>query len=329
LVSFQKSHQVASKHISCYGIFISLEETAEAVRVLEDQYLNSPERTDSLANMQVMNQNTFQLPSGYQEIWSSEPLGTEVEDRHVLDDGESAAVVYESQFTSPELHSPTYEQSVQSLDLQTSTGTQAMQCVDIVSSCALQEGNFMLSKTSVEQTLDTAPVSSPNNQTLNLQIETSNENFQVVEGIDSILVNFIHSNLPDIFMVPSQLHLPIIDHNYSLPNLQTGNLPTQYQNVPIASLQENTEADHVQYSGREYIATVNPTINSTLSRLSTPITHSQTPSGTQQNLTSNQETDEIHSTPSTSQHLPTDVSVLASTYYSKLSIYYVLTIIIL
>ncbi|KAF6017764.1 hypothetical protein EB796_023920 [Bugula neritina] len=115
-----------------------------------------------------------------------------------------------------------------------------------------------------------------------------------------------------------------MQQHYVLPSQQAVNLPTYNQNVHPPNIQTHRQTDNLQYYGSQYTSAVNQS-HSTLPELFTQPTHSQN----LQNLPFNQQTEENHSTPSTSQRLPTDVSVSASTYYSKLSIYYVLTIIIL
>ncbi|KAF6017765.1 hypothetical protein EB796_023921 [Bugula neritina] len=92
--------------------------------------------------------------------------------------------------------------------------------------------------------------------------------------------------------------------HYALPSQQAVNLPTYNQNVYPPNIQTRRQTDNLQYYGSQYTSPVNQS-HSTPPELFTQPTHSQII----QNLPFNQQTDEIHSTPSTSQRLPTNVSV--------------------
>jgi len=111
---------------------------------------------------------------------------------------------------------------------------------------------------------------------------------------------------------------------YVLPRQQAFTLTTYNQNVHPLNIQTDTQTDNSQFYASYYTSAENQS-RCNLTGLFTQPTHSHI----SQNVLLNQQADEILSAPSTLQRLPIDVSGLASTYYSKLSTYYVLTIIIL
>jgi len=253
------------------------------------------------------------MASGYQDIYlPSQPRNTERTNIQGSD-GDNTNTWSENYFSLTGSHLPTYEEHIQSQILQTTRRAGNMQ---LVGNSATNGSHVMPSATSVEQSLRSTPNFSQTNQTFDQQALSLNENLQSVVRNNASSGNFSNLFSPDILMVPFQLNLPSMHPNYVVPRQQTLNLPTYNQSVYAPNIQTYRQADNFQYYGNEYTSAVNQS-HSTLPELFTQPTHSQI----LQNLPVNQQADEIHSTPSNLQRLPTDVCGLASTYYSKLSIY--------
>ncbi|KAF6016652.1 hypothetical protein EB796_025036 [Bugula neritina] len=97
--------------------------------------------------------------------------------------------------------------------------------------------------------------------------------------------------------------------HYVLPSQQAFTLPTYNQNICPPNFQTNTQTDNFQFYASYYTSAENQSRCNLLGLFTQP-THPHI----SQNLLSNQQADEIHSTPSTSQDLPTDVFALALPY---------------
>jgi len=262
----------------------------------EQENEESVENTELPLDLSIAT-NRSQPPSGSQEIYSSSSASQPRITERVNIQGfnrDNTTTWSEYYFHLPGSHLPTYEEHMQSQ----------------ISQRSRRAGNMA----SAEQSVRSLPSFSQINQALDQQTLSSNANLQSAVRDNASSRHFSNLFSPDIFMVPFQLNLPNMHQNCVLPSQQTFNLPTSNQNNCPPNLQANRQTDNFQYYGSQYTSAVNQ------SHSTQPI-HSQIP----QNLPFNQQTDEIHSTPSTSQPVPSDVSVLASNYYiySKLSTYYV------
>jgi len=256
------------------------------------------------------------MASGYQDMYlPSQPRYAERTNIQGSD-GDNTNTWSENYFPLTGSHLPTYEERVQSHILQTTRRAGNMQ---LVGNSATNRSHVMPFAISVEQSLRSTPNFSQTNQTFDQQAPSLNENLQSVVRNNASSGNFSNLFSPDMFMVPFQLNLPNMHQHYVLQRQQTRNLPTYNHNIHPSNLQADRQTDNFQFYGNEDTSAVNQS-HSTLPSLFTQTTHSHI----SQNVVSNQQTYEIHSTPSNSQHLPTNVSVLGSNYYSKLSTYYVL-----
>ncbi|KAF6026380.1 hypothetical protein EB796_015311 [Bugula neritina] len=256
------------------------------------------------------------MASGYQDMYlPSQPRNAERTNIRGSD-GDNTNTWSENYFPLTGSHLPTYEDRIQSQISQTTRRAGNMQ---LVGNSATNRSHVMPSAISVEQSLRSTSNFSQTNQTFDPQAPSSNENLQSVARNNASSGNFINLFSPDMFMVPFQLSLPNMHQHYVLPSQQTFTLPTYNQNVHPPNIQTHRQTDNSQFYASYYTSAENQS-HCNLPGLSTQPTHSHI----SQNVLSNQQADEIHSTPSTSQHLPTNVTVSASTYYSKLSTYYVL-----
>jgi len=251
------------------------------------------------------------MASGYQDMYlPSQPRNAERTNIQGSD-GDNTNTWSENYFPLTGSHLPTYEDHIQS-QMSRRAGN-----MHFVGNSPRHRNHFSTpSAASVEQSVRSTPKFSQTNQTFDQQAPSLNENLQSVARNNASSRNFINLFSPDMFMVPFQLSLPNMHQHYVVPSQQAVNLPTYNQNVHPPNFQTHRQTDNSQFYASYYTSAENQT-HCNLPGLSTQPTHSHI----SQNVLSNQQADEIHSTPSTSQHLPTNVSALASTYYSKLSTY--------
>jgi len=288
----------------------------------EQENEESVENTELPLDLSIAT-NRSQPPSGSQQIYSSssasQPRNTKRVNIQGSDRG-NTTTWSEYSIHLPGSHLPTYEEHIQS-----QTPSRRVGNMQLVGNSPRHINQFTTpSATSVGQSVRSLPNFSQINQVLDQQTLSLNENLQSAVRDNASTRNITHLYPPDIFMVPFQLSLPNMHQHYVLPRQQAFTLTTYNQNVHPLNIQTDTQTDNSQFYASYYTSAENQS-RCNLTGLFTQPTHSHI----SQNVLLNQQADEILSAPSTLQRLPTDVSGLASTYYSKLSTYYVLTIIIL